>query len=415
MSKEKSGSGGKGRDPAFELRPVRDDFVFLFGVDEAQRAAAATAITACPPVAARRRARLARRRPARHRLPQSRARASPCRRCRQPMRWTDLLGRRAAAEERSRFARRRRRLRRAGRRGRIELPQQRAKLVARVQLAQRWPCPASRGRELRRIRTAARSPVRMVASLRDSSSVVRPARRFSPTLPLMSLTCSMSPSSVPYWFSHFAAVFGPTFSMPGMLSELSPTQREVIDDLFRINVELGLHAGAIEHRVAHRVDERDRLVHQLRHVLVAGRDEDLLALFRRAHGERADDVVRLDAGHAQQRPAQRLDDGEQRLDLRPQVIRHGRPVRLVFAEQLVAEGLAFGVEHDGHALRAVVLHELEQHVQHAEHGARGLAPGVREGGQGVEGPVQIRRAVDENEIGCAAHDLCRMPAVGAGV
>ena len=29
--------------------------------------------------------------------------------------------------------------------------------------------------------------------------------------------------AVPYWLSSFAAVLGPTLSMPGMLSEVSPT------------------------------------------------------------------------------------------------------------------------------------------------------------------------------------------------
>jgi hypothetical protein len=66
--------------------------------------------------------------------------------------------------------------------------------------------------------------VRMVASLRASSSVVSPARRFSPTLPLTLAASATSASSVAYCPSHLAAVLGPTLSMPGMLSELSPTK-----------------------------------------------------------------------------------------------------------------------------------------------------------------------------------------------
>ena len=64
----------------------------------------------------------------------------------------------------------------------------------------------------------------MVASLRDSASVSSPARRFSPTLPPISAACATSSSSVGHVASHFAAVLGPTLSMPGMLSELSPTR-----------------------------------------------------------------------------------------------------------------------------------------------------------------------------------------------
>jgi hypothetical protein len=63
----------------------------------------------------------------------------------------------------------------------------------------------------------------MVASLRERSSVGRLSRRLSPTLPEMSAACATMPSALPYSASHFAAVFGPTFGTPGMLSELSPT------------------------------------------------------------------------------------------------------------------------------------------------------------------------------------------------
>src|SRR5205823_3194015 len=40
--------------------------------------------------------------------------------------------------------------------------------------------------------------------------------------PPISLACARTFSSVPYCASHFAAVFGPTFGTPGMLSMLSP-------------------------------------------------------------------------------------------------------------------------------------------------------------------------------------------------
>ena len=62
----------------------------------------------------------------------------------------------------------------------------------------------------------------MVANCRDSASVSRPARKFSPILPVTWSAFVISVSIEPYWFSHFAAVFGPTLSMPGMPSELSP-------------------------------------------------------------------------------------------------------------------------------------------------------------------------------------------------
>ena len=63
----------------------------------------------------------------------------------------------------------------------------------------------------------------MVASLRESARSSVCARRLSPTLPSISSWCASRLSSVVYWFSHFAAVFGPTLGTPGMLSEASPT------------------------------------------------------------------------------------------------------------------------------------------------------------------------------------------------
>ena len=104
-----------------------------------------------------------------------------------------------------------------------------------------------------------------VASRSSRACATAPAsagRRAGSRRPCPSIAAAFatSLSSVPYSFSHFAAVFGPTLSMPGMLSGAVADQREVVDDLLGKHVELGLHAGAIEARVGHRVDERDALV-----------------------------------------------------------------------------------------------------------------------------------------------------------
>jgi len=130
-------------------------------------------------------------------------------------------------------------------------------------------------------------------------------------LPAISFWCAMISSSEPYWFSHFAAVFGPTFGTPGMLSELS----EVADDLLRIDVELGLDAVAVERGAGHRVDQRDSRPDQLRHVLVAGRNQDIHAGLGCAPGQRADHVVGFDALDAQHWQAERLDGLDQGLHL----------------------------------------------------------------------------------------------------
>ena len=189
-------------------------------------------------------------------------------------------------------------------------------------------------------------------------------------------------------------------------------QREVVDDLLGVHVELDLHAGPVERRVGHGVDQRDAVVHQLRHVLVAGGDDHAHAGVGRAAGERADHVVRLDAGHAQQRQPLRLDGGDQRVDLRAQVVGHRRPVRLVLGEQLVAERLAGRVEYHADQRRVLLLQQLGQHVEHAEHRPGGLAPGVGERWQRVERPVQVGRAVHQHQRARFSHG-CRVRCGGA--
>ena len=195
-------------------------------------------------------------------------------------------------------------------------------------------------------------------------------------------------------------------------------EREVVDDLFGVDVELELDAGPVEGRVRHGVDERDVLVDQLRHVLVAGRDQHLQA---RVHGtlcERADDVVCLDTCNSQQRQAERLHGVDQRLDLGAKVVRHRRPVRLVLREQLVAKRLAGRIEHDGDELRVLLALHAQQHVEHAEHGTRRLPARICQRRQRVEGPVQVGRAVHEHQCARINHRgrclACRPAAAAAG-
>ena len=101
---------------------------------------------------------------------------------------------------------------------------------AKVRSSQRSNSPSSAssssGRSLsvstpptQALRSASRSTV---TSSRPRGSQSRAARRFSPTLPLISSACCRMASSEPYSFSHLAAVLGPTLSTPGTLSTASP-------------------------------------------------------------------------------------------------------------------------------------------------------------------------------------------------
>ena len=184
-------------------------------------------------------------------------------------------------------------------------------------------------------------------------------------------------------------------------------QREVVDDLLGIDVELGLDPVTIEPRVGHGVDERYAAVDQLRHVLVAGRDHDFDPDRSRALCQRADHVVGLDAGDTQQRQPERLDRGDQRVDLRAQVVGHRRAVGLVLCVQVVAKRAPRGVEHDADQRRLILLEQLEQHVEDAEHGAGRLATGIGQRRQGVERPVQVGRAVHQHQAARLNHGCCR--------
>ena len=131
-------------------------------------------------------------------------------------------------------------------------------------------------------------------------------------------------------------------------------QGQVVDDLLGKHIELGFDAGAIEARVAHGIEQLNMRPHQLRHVLVAGGDQHLDSpppppawprcrshrpLRRR---ERAAAAVPWRAPHLQ------------RLNLCPQIIRHGRAMRLVLIEQIIAKGAAGRIEHHGDAIAALL-------------------------------------------------------------
>ena len=175
-------------------------------------------------------------------------------------------------------------------------------------------------------------------------------------------------------------------------------ERQVVDDLLREYVELRLDRITVHGCVVHRVDQGDSVADELRQVLVTGRDEHVEPLSRRFGAQRAYDVVCFDAGNLQQRQAHRRDGVEDRLHLRPEIIRHRRAIRLVLREQLVAEGLARCVEDHGNALRLVFAHQLEDHGQHAMHRTGGLTLGVTQRRQSVKSAIQVRRAVDQDEV-----------------
>ena len=78
-------------------------------------------------------------------------------------------------------------------------------------------------------------------------------------------------------------------------------QRQIVDDLLGPDIKLGFDAGTVHARVAHGVDQLDVFTHQLRHIFIAGRDDDVFTGRGGARGQRADDIIGLDTDDAQQR------------------------------------------------------------------------------------------------------------------
>ena len=169
----------------------------------------------------------------------------------------------------------------------------------------------------------------------------------------------------------------------------------------RRHAEFGLHAGHVAALAVHRVDDGDVAVHQLRQVLVAAADNDFNALSSGGHRQRADHVVGLDPGHVQHLPAHQAHDFVDRLDLRAQIVRHRRAVRLVLGIQRVAKGRAFGVEDTGGKIGRHLLAQALQHVDHAANGAgrraRRITRHHAQIGHRMKRAVQIAGAVHQQQ------------------
>ena len=191
------------------------------------------------------------------------------------------------------------------------------------------------------------------------------------------------------------AVFSPTPGTPGMLSTLSPISARV-DDQFRADAELGLHALDVIDAAGHGVDQGDVRADQLGHVLVAGGDHHITAQRRALPRQGADDVVCLDPFHAQQRQPQCTDAGMQRLDLRA-----GRRASAGGAtcssRTARREGRTLGIEN--HCERAVRIlpAQAKQHVQHTLDRTGRLAGRGGQRRQRVGGAVQVGRTVHQDE------------------
>ncbi len=179
-------------------------------------------------------------------------------------------------------------------------------------------------------------------------------------------------------------------------------QRQVIDDAFRRNAKARYHPVPIEAPsrsavAAHGVEQLHLIVDQLGQVLVGRDDHDPQAFAPRPFGQGADHVVGLHTRDLQNRPTQRLYRLVDRRDLGGQVVRHRGAIGLVFRVQVVAESLAFRIEHTGPVLGRTILGQNAQHADEAADRPGRFAPGGAQIGQRMKRAVQVPGTIDQQQ------------------
>ena len=149
-------------------------------------------------------------------------------------------------------------------------------------------------------------------------------------------------------------------------------QRLHLDDLFRRHAELLDHLGAADLLVLHGVEHDDAVVDELHQILVRGHDGGGGAGLAGLPHIGRDQVVGLKALLFEARQVEGVHRLADQPELRPQIVRRFRPVRLVLGIHFGAERLLGEVEHHREmgrlVLRLHVAQQLPQHVAEAEHG-----------------------------------------------
>ena len=180
-------------------------------------------------------------------------------------------------------------------------------------------------------------------------------------------------------------------------------QRLHLDHLFRRHAEFLDHLGDADAAVLHGVVHGDAVGHELHQILVGGDDgRGRAALAGLAHIGR-DQIVGLEAALLEAGQVEGAHRFADQRELRDQIVRRRRPVRLVVGIELVAEGDLRLVEHDGEMGRPVVLRhvaqQLPQHVAEAEHGVDLQAVGFAvQRRQRVIGAENVGGTVDQKDM-----------------
>ena len=149
--------------------------------------------------------------------------------------------------------------------------------------------------------------------------------------------------------------------------------------------------------VFHRVVDAHRRRQQLEHVLVAGDDHYPEPPCLRLAGQRADEIIGFVPGEPDHRQPEGLDHAMDVRDLRLHSLRHGRPVCLILLELLMTEGWPFFIERHSQGVRPVFAQDLHEHRGKAVDRICLQPLGIRQGGQGEIGSVNVGAAVNQVE------------------
>ena len=207
-----------------------------------------------------------------------------------------------------------------------------------------------------------------------------------------------TPSRSPNSDSNWQAVFGPMPGTPGTLSTLSPIRasRSIIFSGPQPNFSR-TSSGPIDFCLI-----GSCMITPGRISCIRSLSEDTMVTwppcFHRGLGVGGDQVVRLPVGQLDGGDVERQRGIPHQGELRDQLRRWLRPLRLVGVVDAVAERRAAGVEDDGDVRAGMVLQQPRQHVGEAEHGVhrRAVGPGHRR--QRVEGAEDEPRPVHEHQM-----------------
>src|ERR1700733_1278026 len=135
------------------------------------------------------------------------------------------------------------------------------------------------------------------------------------------------------------------------------------------------------------------------HEILIGGDDDGIDLLLDAGGcERRDDVIGLDAFAHDALDAERIDHAIDVWNLHLQVVGGLVAIGFVFGKKIVAEGALGRIENRADMRRMVLLDELEEHPDEAEHRVGRHSARVVERWEGEEGAEDIVRAIDQKKL-----------------